>query len=230
MKTMGLIGGMSWESTATYYRLVNEGVKARLGGHHSARLILYNVDFADIEHLQRTDQWDAAGQRLAAAAQSLQSAGAEFIVLCTNTMHKVAPAIEAAVAIPLLHIADATAEAVKAAGFQSIGLLATRFTMEHDFYVARLRDRHGLKVIVPDTKDRATMHRVIYDELVHGNVQALSRNAFVAIVGRLQSKGAQGVVLGCTEISLLIAAGDLTMPCFDTTALHAAAAVKYSLS
>jgi aspartate racemase len=227
---MGLIGGMSWESTAIYYRLINEGIKARLGGHHSAKMILFNVDFAEIEQLQKNDQWDEAGRLLAAAAQSLQLGGAEFVLLCTNTMHKVASAIEAAVPLPLLHIADSTAEAIKAAGLHTVGLLATRFTMEHDFYVGRLRDKHGLNVIVPDADDRATVHRIIYDELVHGKVLKTSRDTYLAIVDRLQSKGAQGIILGCTEIGLLITPTDLDIGCFDSAALHVASAVNYSLS
>jgi aspartate racemase len=227
---MGLIGGMSWESTAIYYRLINEGIKARLGGHHSAKLILFNVDFAEIEQLQKNAQWDEAGRLLAAAAQSLQLSGAEFVLLCTNTMHKVASAIEAAVPLPLLHIADSTAEAIKATGLHTVGLLATRFTMEHDFYVGRLRDKHGLNVIVPDADDRATVHRIIYDELVHGKVLKTSRDTYLAIVDRLQSKGARGVILGCTEIGLLINPTDLDIGCFDSAALHVASAVNYSLS
>jgi aspartate racemase len=229
MKTMGLIGGMSWESTVTYYRLINQGIKARLGGHHSAKMILHSVDFAEIEHLQKTNQWDDAGQLLALAAESLQRAGAEFIVLCTNTMHKVAPAIEATVSIPLLHIADCTGEAIRAAGIDTVGLLATRFTMEQDFYVGRLRDKYGLNVIVPTEDDRATIHRIIYDELVHGKVIESSRAIYLAVVERLRTQGAKGIILGCTEIGLLIRPDDLDLGCFDTAALHVASAVNYSL-
>jgi aspartate racemase len=230
MKTLGLIGGMSWESTAIYYRLLNAGVKARLGGYHSAKMIIYSVDFAEIEELQRTNQWEEAGRRMAAAAQSLHRGGAECIVLSANTMHKVASAIEAAVPIPLLHIVDATAEAIKATGIDTVGLLATRFTMEHDFYIGRLRDKHGIKAIVPDPDERAEIHRVIYHELVQGQVLESSRNAFLAVVDRLKAKGARGIILGCTEIPLLIGPDTLELPCFDTAALHAASAVSYCLS
>ncbi len=230
MKTLGLIGGMSWESTAIYYRLINAGVKAQLGGYHSAKLILYSVDFAEIEQLQRTNQWEEAGRRMAIAAQSLQRAGAECIVLTANTMHKVASAIESTVSIPLLHIADATAEAIKTAGIDTVGLLATRFTMEHDFYIGRLRDKHRIKAIVPEADERAEIHRIIYHELVHGQVLDASRDALIATVNRLKAKGARGIILGCTEIPMLIGPETLDIPCFDTAALHAASAVSYSLS
>ena len=229
MKTMGLIGGMSSESTVTYYRLINEDVKSRLGGHHSAKMVLYNVDFAEIEHLQQTAQWDRAGKLLADSARLLQTAGAEFIVLCTNTMHKVATAIESAISIPLVHIADPTAEAVKAAGIGSVGLLGTRFTMEQDFYVGRLREKFGLNALVPNAQDRDEVHRVIYQELCAGQVLDRSRQAYLQIIDRLIAQGAQGIILGCTEISMLIGPDDLTVPCFDTTALHAKAAVDLAL-
>ncbi|HTE42356.1 MAG TPA: aspartate/glutamate racemase family protein [Steroidobacteraceae bacterium] len=229
MKVIGLIGGMSWESTATYYRLINEGVKSRLGGHHSAKLVLYSMDFAEVETLQQLGRWKEAGEMMASAARSLERAGAQFIVLCTNTMHEVAAAIEAAVAIPLLHIADPTAEAVKAAGLTSIGLMGTRFTMERPFYIERLR-RHGLSVVVPELDDRNTTHRIIFDELVHGRIENESRAAYLQIIERLQHGGAQGVILGCTEISLLISPGMIKNPSFDTTELHAYAAVALALS
>jgi aspartate racemase len=229
MKTMGLIGGMSWESTVTYYRLINQGVKARLGGHHSARLFLYNVDFAEIEHLQQTGQWDEAGKLLGIAARSLQDAGAEFILLCTNTMHKVTPAIERAISIPFLHIADPTAVAVKEAHIKTVGLLGTKFTMEQDFYVGHLRDTHGLNVLTPIEQDRQLVHRVIYEELTQGKLRVESREAYLKIIARMIAAGAQGIVLGCTEISMLIKPQMLSVPCFDTTELHANAAVELSL-
>lgn len=233
MKTMGLIGGMSWESTVTYYRLINEGIKARLGGHHSAKMYLYNVDFAEIEHLQQTSQWEEAGRLLGAAARSLQNAGAEFIVLCTNTMHKVAPTIESAISIPFLHIADPTAEAITAANIKTIGLLGTKFTMEQEFYKARLRGKHKLNVLVPADADRQIVHRVIYEELTQGKVLDKSRDAYLQIINRLIAAGAQGIILGCTEISMLIEPeilSVLSVPCFDTTELHARSAVDFSLS
>jgi len=229
MKTIGLIGGMSWESTVPYYREINETVKARLGGLHSARLVLYSVDFHAIERLQHAGDWDTAGAVLADAARELERAGAEFIVLCTNTMHKVAAAIEAAVAIPLFHIADPTAARIKAAGFGRIGLLGTGFTMEQAFYKDRLRERHGLDVLVPEADERAVVHRVIYDELCLGTIRAESRAAYRAIMARLVERGAQAIILGCTEISLLVDASDSTVPLFDTTAIHARAAAEFAL-
>jgi aspartate racemase len=228
MKTIGLIGGMSWESTVPYYRLINEGVKQRLGGLHSAKLVLYSVDFHEIERLQHDGNWDEAGARLAAAARALRAAGAECLVLCTNTMHKVAAAIEAAVDIPLLHIADPTAQAIRQAGIVTVGLLGTRFTMEEDFYRGRLETRHELNVLTPDASDRAEVHRVIYAELCLGITRKESRAAYRAIIGRLAARGAQGIILGCTEIGLLIKPEDAPVPLFDTTALHAASAVDFS--
>lgn len=230
MKTIGLIGGMSWESTVPYYRLVNEGVKQHLGGLHSARVVLYSVDFHDIEQLQHAGCWDEAGAQLAGAARSLETAGANFLVLCTNTMHKVAPAIEAAVAIPLLHIADPTAAAVKQAGIHKVGLLGTRFTMEEDFYRGRLEAQHGLKVVIPDAADRETVHRVIYDELCLGVTLEGSRAAYREIIGRLVAQGAEGIILGCTEIAMLVGPADSPVPIFDTTRLHAASAVEFALA
>ncbi|WP_298015636.1 aspartate/glutamate racemase family protein [uncultured Castellaniella sp.] len=228
-KTIGLIGGMSWESTVPYYRQINEAVKARLGGLHSARIVLYSVDFAGIERLQHAGDWDAAGLILAEAARSLERAGADFLVLCTNTMHKVAPAIESAVRIPLLHIADPTAAAIRQAGLARIGLLGTAFTMEQPFYRDRLRDRHGIEVLVPDADDRALVHRVIYDELCLGRIEAASRQAYRAVMQRLADRGAQGIILGCTEISLLVGPRDAVVPLFDTTAIHAQAAAQAAL-
>lgn len=228
-KVIGLIGGMSWESTAEYYRLANELVRDRLGGLHSARLLLASVDFADIEHLQATGQWDAAGASLAAIARSLEAGGAELLLLCTNTMHKVAPAIEAATTVPFLHLADATAVAVRAAGVETVGLLGTAFTMEQAFYSERL-ERHGLQVLVPEAGDRSEVHRVIYDELCRGQVLDASRNAVSAFIGRLARAGAQGVILGCTELELLIGPADSTVPIFPTTRLHVEAAIAASFS
>jgi aspartate racemase len=229
MKMLGLIGGMSWESTLPYYRLVNEAVKARLGGLHSAKLVLYSVDFHEIEVLQREDRWDEAGAMLADAARALDAAGAELLVLCTNTMHKVADAIEAATSRPLLHIADCTAEALHAAGMRRIGLLGTRFTMEQAFYRARLARRHGLEVLVPGAADRDTVHRVIYEELCRGVVREESRVAYRAVMARLVDAGAEAIVLGCTEIGLLVADEDVRVPLFDTTRIHAGRAVEEAL-
>ena len=230
MKIIGLIGGMSWESTVPYYRQINETVKERLGGLHSAKIILYSVDFHDIERLQHAGDWDVAGAMLAEAARSLQAAGANFLVLCTNTMHKVASAIEAAVTIPLLHIADPTAAEIRAAGHASVGLLGTRFTMEQDFYRDRLSERHGLRVIVPGPEDRETVHRIIYDELCLGIVKDASRIEYRRIMADLASKGAQAIILGCTEISLLVTGQDAAVPLFDTTAIHARAAAEAALA
>ncbi len=229
MKTIGLLGGMSWESTVPYYRLINEGVKQRLGGLHSARLILYSVDFAEVEHLQRTGDWVAAGALLAQAAQKLQGAGAEGLVLCTNTMHKVADAIESAVQIPLLHIADPTAAQVRQAGLGTVGLLGTRFTMEQPFYKDRLVQQHGLQVLVPSASDRDTVHRIIYEELCLGQVREVSRQAYQRVMADLVAQGAQAIILGCTEISLLVGPDDVPVPLFDTTAIHAGHAVDWAL-
>lgn len=229
MKVIGLIGGMSWESTVPYYRLINETVKQRLGGLHSARIVLYSVDFHEVEAMQRTGNWAAAGALLAAAARSLQAAGAECIVLCTNTMHKVAPEVEAAVTIPLLHIADASAEAVKDAGLSTVGLLGTRFTMEQAFYRERLSEMHGLRVLTPVEADRAIVHRVIYDELCVGRTVESSRDEYRRIMSALVERGAQAIILGCTEISLLVGAGDCSVALFDTTAIHARKAAEWSL-
>lgn len=230
MKTIGVVGGMSWESTLLYYRLLNQEVARRLGGLHSARLVLWSVDFHVIETFQTAGRWEEAGEELAAAARALEVAGADFLVLATNTMHRVAPAIEAAVGIPLLHIADTTAEAVKRTGAVRVGLLGTRFTMEQDFYRGRLEQRHGLEVLVPGPEDCEIVHRVIYDELCRGQVLEESRRAFARILRRLAERGAQGVILGCTEIGLLVTPGDSPVPLFDTTEIHAAAAVERALA
>ena len=229
MKTIGLIGGMSWESTLPYYRVVNETVRERLGGLHSAKVILYSVDFFEVERLQHAGEWEAAGRLVADAARALERAGADFLVLCTNTMHKVAAAIEAAVRIPLLHIADPTAQAIRSAGFSRVGLLATRFTMEEAFYKDRLRDRHGLAVLMPEARDRELIHRVIYDELCLGQVLAASRLEYRRIIADLVARGAQAVILGCTEISMLVGAEDATVPLFDTTGIHARSAALFAL-
>jgi aspartate racemase len=228
MQTIGLIGGMSWESTLPYYRLINETVRDALGGLHSAKLLLHSVDFHEIEALQHAGDWDAAGEAMAAAARSLQAGGADFIVLCTNTMHKVADAITAATPLPLLHIADGTADALAAAGITRVGLLGTRFTMEQDFYRKRLEAR-GFEVIVPEAGDRDDVHRIIYDELCQGAVRDDSRDTYRRIMAALADAGAKGIILGCTEISLLVDQRDASVPLFDTTALHARAAALRSL-
>lgn len=226
---VGLIGGMSWESSGLYYSLINQAVARELGGLHSARCILSSVDFAEIEALQVAGDWDTAGRVLAEVARGLQTAGADFLVLCTNTMHKVADAIEAAVDIPLLHLADCTAAAVRAAGLSTVGLLGTAFTMEQAFYRDRLAG-HGLTVLVPDDDDRADVHRVIYDELCRGVIDPASRRRFQDVIGRLAAAGAEGVVLGCTEIELLIGPEDCDLPVFPTTRLHVEAAVAAALA
>lgn len=229
MKTIGLLGGMSWESSALYYQLVNQGVRDRAGGFHSAPCLLASVDFAVVEEMQTRGAWDEAGELLAREAAALEGAGAECIVLCTNTMHKVADAITAAVSVPLLHIVDVTAEAVRAAGTTTVGLLGTRFTMEEPFYADRMA-AFGITVLVPSTEDRQVVHEVIYDELVLGLVRDESRAAYRAIIRDLVERGAEGVVLGCTEIELLVGPDDSPVPCFPTTRLHAQAAVDFALS
>lgn len=229
MKTIGLIGGMSWESSLEYYRIINEEVKKRLGGFHSAECLMYSVDFAGIEVLQHKGDWDKLAWILSQIAIRLEAAGAAFLVLCTNTMHKVAPAIEGAVNIPLLHIADPTAERIKARGFRKIGLLGTRFTMEEDFYRGRLEKKHGLEVLVPKEEDRAMVHNVIYYELCDGRLREESRKKFADVIEKLTAAGAQSVILGCTEIGLLVKEKDSILPIFDTTLIHAEAAVDYAL-
>jgi aspartate racemase len=228
MRTIGLLGGMSWESTALYYRLLNEGVRDRLGGLHSARCVLLSVDFAEIERLQVAGEWERAGELLAADARAVQAAGADILLLCTNTMHLVAGALTAVLDIPLLHIGDATADAVRATGLTRVGLLGTGFTMEQPFLREHLAG-HGLEVLVPGPDDRALVHRVIYDELCLGVVREESRQAVVEVVGRLAGEGAQGVVLGCTELELLLTDGDVDLPLFPTTQLHVEAAVAAAL-
>jgi aspartate racemase len=228
VKTIGLIGGMSWESTIPYYRHINTVVKQRLGGLHSARVILYSVDFHDIEQLQRAGDWQAAGALLSTAARALETAGADFLVLCTNTMHKVAPAIEAAVRIPLLHIADPTAAEIKRAGFTQVGLLGTRFTMDEAFMKERL-SRDGLQILTPARRDRESVDRIIYEELCQGLLAEASRAQYRSIIARLVERGAQAIILGCTEISLLIEQKDAAVPLFDTTSLHAREAGLWAL-
>jgi len=230
MKTLGLIGGMSWESTVPYYQLINQTVREQLGGLHSARIILYSVDFAEVEHLQMNDQWDAAGALLADAAQKLAGAGADALVLCTNTMHKVASAIEQAVAIPLLHIADPSALAIKQAGFTTVGLLGTRFTMEQDFYRSRLEKNHGLTVLTPPASGRDLVHQIIYEELCLGQIKDASRQTYLRVIDYLRQQGAQAIILGCTEIAMLVQAQHCGLPLFDTTALHARSAALWALT
>ncbi len=229
MKTIGLIGGMSWESSAQYYRLINQGVRDSRGPTASARCLLWSFDFSEIERLQHAGDWDGLGEMMADAALRLERAGADVLLICTNTMHLLTDRVEREIVVPLLHIADPVAEAARAAGLRRVGLLGTAFTMERDFFTGRLRDRHGLDVIVPDAGDRATVHRIIYEELVAGIVRPESREAFGAVIARLVANGAEGVVLGCTEIMLLVEQADSAVPLFDTTALHAAAAVTAAL-
>jgi len=229
MKTIGLLGGMSWESTLSYYKTINKGVKKRLGGLHSADIALYSVDFDPIEKLQHEGNWDGTAEILAEAARRVEAAGADFLLICTNTMHKVAPQVQNAINIPLVHIADATAEVLKSQGIKKVGLLGTAFTMEQDFYKGRLTDRYGLDVIVPDANDRSFIHRVIYEELCRGTVTAEAKEGYLHIIDRLAADGAEAVILGCTEIGLLVRQDDTQVRLFDTTAVHAQAAVEASL-
>ncbi|MGC7406560.1 aspartate/glutamate racemase family protein [Pandoraea pneumonica] len=229
MRTIGLIGGMSWQSSAEYYRIVNEAVQAQLGPLRSAEMLMFSVDFGPIERAQHEGRWDDAGVLLQQAAKRLEAGGAECVVLCTNTMHKLANFIEDAVSIPLLHVADPVGEAAKARGITCVGLLGTAFTMEQDFIKSRLREKFGLDVLVPEAADREVVHRVIYDELCVGIVKDASRAAYQGVMARLASRGAQAIVLGCTEISLLVKPEDNDLLLLDTTALHAAAAVDFAL-
>jgi aspartate racemase len=229
MRTLGLLGGMSWESTLPYYRYVNERVRGKLGGLHSAKLVLYSVDFAEIERLQHIGDWATAGRVLADAARALERAGAEALVLCTNTMHCVLDKIEPQIGIPVLHIADATARRIRATGLAKVALLATRFTMEQDFYVGRL-ERNGLAVLVPDEDERAEIHRIIYDELCLGVIRESSAKTCRTIMAHLVARGAEGVILGCTEVGLLVGADDTSVPVFDTARIHAEEAVDWALS
>lgn len=229
MKTIGLLGGMSWESTIPYYRLINEGIKARLGGLHSASLLLHSVDFHDIEACQSSGDWDRAGEILASAAAGLERAGAEGIVLCTNTMHKVADQIEDRCSVPFLHIADATARAIQKANLQQVALLGTRYTMEQDFYRGRMRDTHGIETCVPDEEDRGRVNQIIFDELCLGTFSEPSRAYFIDLTARMANQGAEGVIFGCTEIGLLVSQDQSPIPVFDTAALHAADVVDFML-
>jgi aspartate racemase len=230
MKTIGLIGGMSWESSAQYYRILNEGIRSRLGGLHSARTLMLSVDFAPIEQMQAQRRWGDAARELAGAAQALERGGADCVVLCTNTMHKLADAISGAIRIPLLHIADAAAIAVQKAGLQCVGLLGTRFTMEEDFYIQRLERKAKLNVLVPPAVGRERVDRVIYDELCMGKVLGSSREAYLEIIGEMVERGAEGIILGCTEIMLLVGECRSEVPFFDTTGLHAEAAIEFALA
>jgi len=230
MKTIGLLGGMSWESTELYYRLINEGIKANLGGLHSAKLALISVDFHEIEEMQHSGDWTGTARILSEAAQQVEAAGADFLLICTNTMHKVAAEIQATINIPLLHLADATASRIKATGIERVGLLGTNFTMEQDFYKGRLIEQHGLNVFVPPKPDRDIVHRIIYEELCLGQVRADSRREYLRIMEDLQAAGAQAIIEGCTEIVLLVQQEHTSIPLFDTTAIHAEAAVEMALA
>jgi len=229
MKTIGLLGGMSWESTVSYYQLINEGVKASLGGLHSAKITLYSVDFSEIEALQHKGEWDKTAEILIKAAKGLEAAGADFILICTNTMHLVAPEIQAGISVPLLHIADATAEEIVKSGIKKIGLLGTAFTMEKDFYKGRLEKEYDLNVIVPDAPDRSLIHQVIYEELCLGKIKDASRNEYLRIINHLVAQGAEGIILGCTEIALLVTSNHTNVRLFDTTKIHAHKAVVMAL-
>jgi len=229
MKTIGMLGGMSWESTATYYREINEGIKQNLGGLHSAKICLYSVDFDEIEKLQHTDDWDTAAMVLADGARKIEAGGADFLIICTNTMHRVASEIEQAISIPLLHIADATALKLKDDNITRVGLLGTRFTMEHNFYKSRITELFGIEVLVPEPDERTMLHAIIYDELCLGKIENTSRQQCLEIISRLFARGAQAVVLGCTEIALLISQDHTSIPLYDTTVIHAKQAVSYAL-
>ncbi|MBW6390699.1 aspartate/glutamate racemase family protein [Billgrantia antri] len=229
MKTIGLLGGMSWESTVSYYRALNEGVKAALGGLHSAKLCLYSVDFAEIERLQHAGDWDATAEILCRAARSVEAGGADFLLIGTNTMHKVAPQVAEAISIPLLHIADATAQRLADDGIRRVGLLGTRFTMEQDFYKGRIAEGFGIEVLVPDEAQRDLVHEVIYTELCLGQVQEESRLRYLEIIASLRERGAEAVILGCTEIALLVQQSHTAVPLYDTTAIHAEEAIKWAL-
>jgi len=229
MKTIGLIGGMSWESSVKYYRIINERVRERLGGLHSAKSLMYSVDFGEIEKLQRQGKWEELTSLMIAAAKNLEKGGADFILICTNTMHKMADAVQKNIGIPLLHIADATAEKVKPAGIRKIGLLGTLFTMEESFYKGRLTDKYGLLVLIPERAERELVHRVIFEELCVGEIKQASKEHYIQIMNRLAENGAEGIILGCTEIGLLVGDKDARVPLFDTTVIHAEAAVEYAL-
>ena len=230
MKTIGLLGGMSWESTASYYKALNEGVKSRLGRLNSAKVVLFSVNFDEIEKLQHQGKWDETAVLLSDAAESVEKAGADFLMICTNTMHKVVPEIESRISIPVLHIADATANVLQADGIEKVGLLGTRFTMEQDFYKGRLADKFGMDVVVPSSEDQDTVHTIIYDELCKGVIKESSKQQYLAIIDKLYAEGAQAVILGCTEIALLVNQQDTEVPLYDTTEIHAKQGVEYALS
>jgi len=230
MKTIGLIGGLSWESSAEYYRILNEGVRDALGPTASAKCLLWSFNFAEVEELQRRGDWAALTTRMVDAAKRLEAGGADLLLICSNTMHRMADAVQGAVAIPVLHIADPTAERIKLAGHRKVGLLGTAFTMEQAFYKGRLAEHHGLEVIVPGAEDRATVHRIIYEELVTGRILPTSRDAYRAVIARMVQEGAEAVILGCTEIMLLVGADDSAVPLYDTTALHAQAAIARAIA
>jgi len=229
MRTIGIIGGMSWESSAQYYTIINRAVRERLGAPHSAKILMHSLDFGEVERLQHAREWEALGRMIGESARSLQAGGADLLIIATNTMHKLAPEVEAACDLPLLHIADPTAEAIKLQGFTKVGLLGTAFTMERDFYRGRLEDRHGLEVLIPRHADRVEVHRIIYEELVNGSAREESREIYRAVIARLVDRGAEAVILGCTEIMLLVGQEDCEIPLFDTTGLHALAAVDAAL-
>lgn len=229
MKTIGLVGGMSWESTLEYYRVINQYTKERLGGFHSARIILYSVDFAEVESQQHEGRWDDLTRLMIDAAQRVERGGAELLVICTNTMHKMADDVQKGIRIPVIHIVDVTAEGIKARRLKKVGLLGTRFTMEQDFYRQRLVQNHGLEVLIPEEKEREDIHRILYNELCLGEIRDLSKETFRKIISGLEARGAQGIILGCTEIPLLVNQTDYTIPLFDTTTIHARAAVDYAL-
>ncbi|MBR9875692.1 MAG: aspartate/glutamate racemase family protein [Vibrionaceae bacterium] len=229
MKTVGMLGGMSWESTASYYKALNEGVKSRLGGLHSAKICLYSVDFDEIEKLQHQGKWSETAQILAEAAKSVERGGADFLMICTNTMHKVVPEIESHISIPILHIADATAESLVQDGVTKVGLLGTRFTMEQDFYKGRISEKFGIEVVVPNVDEQTVVHDIIYQELCLGEIKSESRDRYLKIIANLHAQGAQAVILGCTEIALLVKQSDTTVPLYDTTEIHAAHGVEWAL-
>jgi len=230
MKTIGLIGGMSWESSLEYYRIINETVKNKLGGFHSAKSIMYSVDFAEIELFQHKGEWQKATEMMIDAAKRVENGGADFVTICTNTMHKMAEDVEQNISIPLLHIADATAKVIKERGFNKIGLLGTNFTMEEYFYKGRLMSKHNLEVVIPTKKERDIVHKVIYNELCLGKINQPSKNKYNKIINKLVEDGAEGIILGCTEIGLLVKKEDSNVPLFDTAKIHAKAAVEFALS
>lgn len=229
MKTVGMLGGMSWESTASYYKALNEGVKSRLGGLHSAKICLYSVDFDEIEKLQHQGKWSETALILAEAAKSVERGGADFLMICTNTMHKVVPEIESQISIPILHIADATAESLVQDGVTKVGLLGTRFTMEQDFYKGRISEKFGIDVVVPTADEQTVVHDIIYQELCLGEIKTESRDRYLKIIANLHAQGAEAVILGCTEIALLVKQSDTTVPLYDTTEIHAAHGVEWAL-